>query len=81
MWRAPINASKWQMGFNSAFKDLKIGCRDRGQAAVTHPVYLTDTVLIVRCKVSHVNDCRTVGTTGLFGKHSYSVCEMFAWPL
>jgi hypothetical protein len=28
-----------------------------------------------------VNDCRTVGTTGLFGKHSYSVCEMFAWPL
>jgi len=23
MWRAPNNASKWQVGFNSAFKGLK----------------------------------------------------------
>ena len=23
IWRAPNNASKWQMGFNSAFKGLK----------------------------------------------------------
>ena len=22
-WRAPTNASKWRMGFNSAFKGLK----------------------------------------------------------
>jgi hypothetical protein len=24
IWRAPTNASKWQMGFNSAFKGLKM---------------------------------------------------------
>ena len=24
MWRAPTNASKWRMGFNSAFKGLKM---------------------------------------------------------
>ena len=24
IWRAPTNASKWRMGFNSAFKGLKI---------------------------------------------------------
>jgi hypothetical protein len=23
IWRAPNNASKWQMGFNLAFKELK----------------------------------------------------------
>ena len=23
IWRAPTNASKWRMGFNSAFKGLK----------------------------------------------------------
>ena len=26
IWWAPNNASKWQMGFNSAFKGLKSGC-------------------------------------------------------
>jgi hypothetical protein len=25
-WRAPINASKWRMGFNSAFKGLRVVC-------------------------------------------------------
>ena len=25
IWRAPNNASKWQMGFNSAFRGLKLG--------------------------------------------------------
>jgi hypothetical protein len=24
IWRAPTNASKWRMGFNSAFKGLKL---------------------------------------------------------
>ena len=24
IWRAPTNASKWRMGFNSAFKGLRI---------------------------------------------------------
>ena len=24
IWRAPSNASKWRMGFNSAFKRLKL---------------------------------------------------------
>jgi hypothetical protein len=24
IWRAPNNASKWQMGFNSAFKGLRL---------------------------------------------------------
>ena len=24
IWRAPTNASKWRMGFNSAFKRLKL---------------------------------------------------------
>ena len=35
IWRAPNNASRWQMGFNSAFKGLKwilkISVRGRGQ--------------------------------------------------
>ena len=26
IWRAPNNASKWQMGFNSAFKGLMLPC-------------------------------------------------------
>ena len=25
IWRAPTNASKWRMGFNSAFKGLRTG--------------------------------------------------------
>jgi len=24
MWRAPNNASKWQVGFNTAFKKLRV---------------------------------------------------------
>ena len=44
-------------------------------------ICLAETELIVRCKVSHVNDCHTVGTPGLFGKHSYSVCQILAWSL
>ena len=34
IWRAPNNASKWQMGFNSAFKGLMKECqplRKRGE--------------------------------------------------
>ena len=29
IWRAPTNASKWRMGFNSAFKGLIYCVRDR----------------------------------------------------
>ena len=30
IWRAPNNAGKWQMGFNSVFKDLSIDDNNRG---------------------------------------------------
>ena len=36
-WRAPTNASKWRMGFNSAFKGLKeIEWAERAYKKITH---------------------------------------------
>jgi hypothetical protein len=39
IWGAPTNASKWRMGFNSAFKGLKLRCnasafKDHGLSCV-----------------------------------------------
>ena len=28
IWRAPVNASKWRVGFNSALKGLRVAFRD-----------------------------------------------------
>ena len=57
--------------------NIEIGNHDRGQAAFTRSLCLTETLLIVRCKMSHASHCHIVATTGLFGERAYSVCQMF----
>jgi hypothetical protein len=39
IWRAPTNASKWRMGFNSAFNGLMVKARNIGRIEETEGTF------------------------------------------
>ena len=57
IWRAPTNASKWRMGFNTAFKGLKIN-------SLTNIYFLENKNLLILQK-EEMSYVYTVGGSGL----------------
>jgi len=72
IWWAPNNVSKWQMGFNSAFKGLKPNI-------CTHSRHNSITSYN---KTLHVSDSSSVHHQELFTVHTAMVCVIqFCWQL
>ena len=78
IWRAPNNASRWQLGFNSAFKGLIITFTCRRIWSFTHWEILQKasyTVHSVVCSSIHISFCVLHG----IGNEYFDVSV--SWPM
>ena len=51
IWRAATNASKWRMGFNSAFKGLTVSKIQILPSYITNSIIITITINIINIKI------------------------------
>ena len=68
IWRAPANASKWRMGFNSAFKGLKVSYSERKGQVSRHYFQQNQRGCNLECspQYSHRHSLYFKYTFGLF---------------